>query len=139
MGFVMASDYEFILPLVVYLPRKTVKDKRFSVDINTIRGADRHSYNAAKKVYSEVMSEQLSGFDMIDNQIKVHYQYYAAMNNSPDLDNFIGGAKKFFQDAMVNHGLIKDDNVNFIPRNSEEYMGIDRLNPRIVAKVTVLD
>lgn len=132
-------DYEFTLPLVVYLPRKTKKDKRFSVDINAIRGADRFSYNNAKKIYCELMREQLEGYEMITSPIKVHYQYYAARNNSPDLDNFVGGAKKFFQDAMVNHGLIQDDNVNFIPKNSEEYMGLDRANPRIVARVTVLD
>ena len=29
--------------------------------------------------------------------------------------------------------------MHFIPKNSEEYMGLDRGNPRIVAKITVLD
>lgn len=69
----------------------------------------------------------------------IHYEFYAARNNSPDLDNFVGACKKFFQDAMVESGLIEDDNVNFIIRNSEEYCGVDKENPRIVAKVYVID
>lgn len=133
------SDYIFTLPLVVYLPRKTVKDKRFSVDINTIRGADRHSYNDAKKVYKGMIADQFEGLDMIEGPISVHYEYYAAMKNKPDLDNFVGGAKKFFQDAMVFHGLIPDDHVYIIGFNSERFCGVDKDNPRIVAKVYVLD
>ena len=133
------SDYAFTLPLVVYLPLKTKKDKRFSVDINTIRGADRFSYNNAKIIYKHMISDQFEGLEMIDGNISVHYEFYAARNNHPDLDNFVGGAKKFFQDAMVFHGLIKDDNVKVIGFNSERYCGVDKHNPRIVAKVTVLD
>lgn len=131
------SDYEFILPLVVYIPRKTMKDIRFGVDINTIIGENRFNYAKAKKIYCEHMREQLEGFDMIEGQIHVHYEYWAARNNAPDLDNFVGGAKKFFNDAMKNHGLIEDDNVHFIPTDSSEYRGVDRANPRIVASIMI--
>ena len=133
------SDYEFTLPLVVYIPRKTMKDKRFGVDINTFKSMDRHSYNNAKKIYSEHMRGQIEGFEMIDGKVHISYEYYAARNNSPDLDNFVGGAKKFFQDSLTQHGLIKDDNVHYIVSSSEKYCGVDRDNPRIKAKITVLD
>lgn len=133
------SDYEFILPLVVYIPLKTKPDIRFGVDVNTFKSMNRFNYNKAKAIYCEHMREQLEGFEMIRGQIAVHYTYYKNINNSPDLDNFVGGAKKFFQDAMVSHGLIEDDNVNFIPRNSESYGGHSPGNGRIVAKITVLN
>ena len=133
------ADYEFTLPLVVWLPMKRVKDKRFSVDINFIRGANRFDYNKAKIQYKHMIADQFDGLPKNVGRITVHYEYYAAINNSPDLDNFVGGAKKFFQDAMVYHGLIEDDNVNFIGFNSERYCGKDGENPRIVAKVNVLD
>jgi len=135
----MSNDYEFTLPLAVWLPMKRVKDKRFSVDINFIRGANRFDYNKAKIAYKEMIEDQFEGLELIDGCISVHYEYYAARNNSPDLDNFIGGAKKFFQDAMVDCGLIADDNVNVIGFNSERYCGVDKDNPRIVAKVYVID
>jgi Holliday junction resolvase RusA-like endonuclease len=57
------------------------------------------------------------------------------MNNSPDLDNFIGTVKKFFQDALVESGLIEDDNIKFIISNSETYGGIDKENPRVEAEI----
>lgn len=128
------SDYEFTLPLVVQVGGEK---SRFGVDVNTFKSRDRWAYNKAKKAYCEHMREQLEGFDMIEGQIHVHYEYWKAMDNAPDLDNFVGGAKKFFQDAMVKHGLIEDDNINFITSNSEEYRGLDRENPRIVASITV--
>lgn len=136
------SDYEFTLPLKVMLYRSTKADRKFSVDLNAFRSAHHRTYTEAKRAYSKHMKDQLEGFDMITGNIHVHYDYYAQSvteKRAPDLDNFCGAAKKFFQDAMVNHKLLKDDNVNFIVSNSEKYCGIDKGNPRIVAKVTVLD
>ena len=137
MGMKM-SDYEFILPLMVILPRKRSPDRKFSVNMNTFTGIKPHTYDEAKKMYREVMREQLEGFDMIFGKIHISYDYYARMDNSPDLDNFVSAAKKFFQDAMVGHGFIQDDNVHFIVSSSERYCGIDRKNPRIVAKIDLL-
>ncbi|MCP4800351.1 MAG: hypothetical protein GY893_10435, partial [bacterium] len=86
----------------------------------------------------EVVKPQLDGLDQVEGKIHCHYEFYAARNNGPDLDNFVGGAKKFFQDAMVECGFLPEDNVNVIGSNSEKYMGIDRKNPRIVCKIQVL-
>ena len=65
--------------------------------------------------------------------------YYAARDNSPDLDNFTSVSKKFFQDAMVELGLIHDDNINHIISTSEYYGGIDRKNPRVMAYITIVE
>lgn len=136
------SDYEFTLPLVVYIPRSTKEDRRFSVDLNTFRAAHHRTYTGAKRAYSDYMKDQLSGFEMITGNVHIHYDYYAksvTKKRAPDLDNFVGAAKKFFQDAMTKHKLIEDDNVNYIVSSSEKYCGIDKDNPRIVAKITVLE
>ena len=53
--------------------------------------------------------------------------------------SFVGTVKKFFQDAIVECGLLPDDNVNYIVANSEVYGGIDKDNPRVEAFITVLD
>lgn len=135
----MSWDYEFDLPLYLTFTYKTKKPKTIAVNINWYRNAHHIELNNAKKMYSELMREQIKSFEPLPEgvKIRVHYQYYAARNNNPDLDNFVGAAKKFFQDAMVSHGFIPEDNVNVIYKNSEEYMGIDRENPRIVARVYV--
>ena len=128
----------FTLPLFVILKRKTKKDVRLSVNLNTFRSMHHRTYTEAKVEYARVMDEQLNKFDPITGELHIHYDYYAAMNNSPDLDNFVGAAKKYFQDAMVKSGFIEDDNVNFIVSNSEKYCGIDRKNPRIEVTIKEL-
>ena len=135
----MMSDFEFTLPLMVMLPRKRGPDRKFSVNMNTFTGIKPFTYDSAKKAYRDYMEEQLTSVEPANGTISITYDYYARMNNSPDMDNFVSAGMKFFQDAMVNHGFIEDDNVHFIPCYSARYMGIDRKNPRIVAKITVLD
>lgn len=135
------SEYKFTLPLSVHLKRKTKKDKKVSININWFRSAHHRHYEEAKKVYSDLMREQIISFDPLPggSKVRIKYSFYAALNNNPDLDNFVGAAKKFFQDALVNHGFIDDDNVNYIIANSEKYCGIDRRNPRIEATVIVYE
>lgn len=132
------SDYKFILPLTLTLPRKTKSDAKVSVNLNWFRSAHHRNYDAAKVAYANHMKEQLTSVDGPKGKLHINYDYYAARNNSPDLDNFVGAAKKFFQDAMVKHGFIEEDNVNVIVSASEKYCGIDRANPRIEATIQVL-
>lgn len=132
------SDWEFTLPLTVVMPKKTKKDKKVSINVNWYRNAHHRVSNDVKKAYKELIKIQFDGVRKPEGKIHVHYEYYAARNNAPDLDNFVGTAKKFFQDAMAELGFIEDDNVNFIPSNSEKYCGVDKENPRIVAKIQEL-
>ena len=132
------ADYKFTLPLYgVARPKKGAKTQ--SISVNWYRNAHHRESNNAKIKFKALIAEQLSAYDKINGKIKIKYVYYAARNNSPDLDNFVGTVKKFFQDAIVEAGLIEDDNVNFIVGNSEEYGGIDRANPRIEAFIRVID
>ena len=132
------SDWTFDLPLKVVMPRKTKKDKVIPINLNWYRNAHHRESNDAKKAYKALIADQFDGLTKPNGKIHVHYEYYAARNNSPDLDNFVGCGKKFFQDAMTELGFIPDDNVNYIVSNSEKYCGIDRKNPRLVAKVQEL-
>ena len=80
--------HRFTLPLHVNLKRKTKKDVRLSVNLNTFRAMHHRTYTEAKIEYARVMGEQLNKFDPLTGKMHVHYDYYAAMNNNPDLDNF---------------------------------------------------
>ena len=132
------SNYKFILPLYgIAKPTKTSKNP--SLSVNWYRNAFHRTSNDAKKAFKLHMKSQMDKFDPIEGKIKVHYVYYSKANNSPDLDNFIGTVKKFFQDSLVEHGLLEDDNVNFIVANSEAYGGCDKDDPRVEAFITVLE
>lgn len=121
-------SYKFILPIYGVT-------KKGAIAVNWYRNAHYQQSNQAKIKFKALIQEQLDSFDPIDGKIKIKYTYFAKANNSPDLDNFVGTVKKFFQDALVESGLIEDDNVNFIVANSEYYGGIDRNNPRVEAEI----
>ena len=124
-------SYHFTLPLYGVT--------KGAVSVNWYRNAHHHVSNKAKKEFKKQIQNQLNQFDKIETPVKIKYTYYAARNNSPDLDNFVGTAKKFFQDALVESGLIEDDNVHFIVANNEKYGGIDKDNPRIEAVIIGAD
>ena len=121
-------SYKFTLPLYGVT-------KKGAIAVNWYRNAHYQTSNAAKINFKKLIQDQLNQFDKIETPIKIKYTYYAKANNGPDLDNFVGTVKKFFQDALVESGLIEDDNVNFIISNSESYGGIDRDNPRVEAEI----
>tara|TARA_R100000951_G_C2571544_1_gene158911 strand:+ start:328 stop:708 length:381 start_codon:yes stop_codon:yes gene_type:complete len=125
-------SYKFTLPLYGVT-------KGSVISINWYRNAHYQKSNNAKKKFKKMIAPQLEQFDPIQGKIKIKYTYFAKANNSPDLDNFIGTVKKFFQDALAEGGLIEDDNVNFIVANSESYGGIDKENPRVEAEIILLD
>ena len=126
------SDYRFTLPIYGVV-------KGSAINVNWYRNAHYQVSNKAKKKFKAMIMDQLDCLDPIKGRIQIRYTYYAKINNDPDLDNFVGTVKKFFQDALVESGLIEDDNVNIIVGNSERYGGIDRGDPRVEAVITCLD
>lgn len=127
-------SYKFILPIYgVAKPTKTAKNP--PINVGWYRNVHYRGSNDAKIKFKKMIQGQLDQFDKIETPIKIKYTYYAKGNNSPDLDNFVGTVKKFFQDALVESGLIEEDNVKFIVASSESYGGIDKENPRVEAEV----
>ena len=129
-------DYEFELPIYNVI-KKTKYNKETAITLNWYCNAHRYTRNNAKKKFKQMVSEQIKSHDPIPEGVKlsVSYEYYAKRNGT-DLDNFVCIARKFFQDAMSELGLITDDNTKVIVKSSERYMGIDRENPRLIAKIT---
>lgn len=126
-------SYKFTLP--IYNVIKTTKsNKNQAITLNWRAIAHRFTYSKAKKSFSSIMKEQIESFDPINHTVKIKYTYYAKRNGT-DLDNFVGMTKKFFQDSLVDHGFLPDDNVKYIVANSECYGGIDKDNPRVEAEI----
>ncbi len=128
------SDYEFELPCYITHGKKT-----YPINLNWYRNAHHQVSNAVKKKFSSIIKPQFDGLPKIEGKVHIKLVYYASRNNSPDLDNFTSVAKKFFQDSMVEFGLIDDDNVNCIVSTSEYYGGIDRDNSRVSVYITMIE
>lgn len=129
-------DYEFNLPIYGVI-KKTKNNSNCAITFNWACAANRWEYSKAKKRFKVMISKQLDKFDKIEGKLSINYVYYAKRKGT-DLDNFISIVKKYFQDALSESGLIVDDNCSVIVRNSEEYAGIDKDNPRVMAFINVV-
>ena len=129
------ADYKFILPIYgIIKPTRKVKNPALS--LNWYRNVHYRGNNQAKKAFKKHMQSQLNKFDAIDGEISIHYKYYAKRKGT-DLENFVTVVKKYFQDALSESGLIKDDNCSVIVENREKYMGVDKGNPRVECFIKV--
>lgn len=73
----------------------------------------------------------------IDKPVKLIYSYYEP-NKKRDLDNISGYFHKVFQDALVNCGVIHNDNRHYIVGFTDEFY-IDNKHPRIEIKIVEVE
>ena len=122
--------HKIISPLFVTLPRKTVKDKRISLNMNTYRNLHHRISNDAKKAYSEALREQLEGLS-IQTPVEVTYKVYKASKRRLDKMNVISVVSKFLLDSITEYGCWEDDNDDYVKKETIMPTELDRENPRV--------
>ena len=119
---------EIILPIYT----NTSKKKKVLVSLNWYRNAHYGIKDKVKKQYHEIVYEQLRGARKpFDKRIGVKYQLWYKRGDC-DLMNVVSVLDKFLLDALVQAGMIKDDNVNKYISCHAEVGGKDSKNPRLV-------
>jgi Holliday junction resolvase RusA-like endonuclease len=116
-------------PLEIYLPRKTMDDKKILINLNVYRNLHRFSENQAKKIYCELMRPQMEGL-VLETPITLTYTLYKRSNRKLDRANPLCIIEKYFCDALVEHGCIPDDNDEYIKWSHYETGGVDKENYR---------
>jgi Holliday junction resolvase RusA-like endonuclease len=122
--------HKIISPLFVTLPRKTVKDKRIALNMNTYRNLHHRISNDAKKAYSEALREQLEGLD-IQTPVEVTYKVFKASKRRLDKMNVISVVSKFLLDSITEYGCWEDDNDHYVKTETILPTELDRENPRV--------
>jgi Holliday junction resolvase RusA-like endonuclease len=122
--------HKIISPLFVTLPRKTVKDKRIALNMNTYRNLHHRISNDAKKAYSETLREQLEGLS-IQTPVEVTYKVYKASKRRLDKMNVISVVSKFLLDSITEYGCWEDDNDDYVKTETILPTELDRENPRV--------
>ena len=117
-------------PLFVTLPRKTVKDKRIALNMNTYRNLHHRISNDAKKAYSEALREQLEGL-VIQTPVEVTYKVFKASKRRLDKMNVISVVSKFLLDSITEYGCWEDDNDDYVKTETILPTELDRDNPRV--------
>jgi Holliday junction resolvase RusA-like endonuclease len=122
--------HNIISPLFVTLPRKTVKDKRIALNMNTYRNLHHRISNDAKKAYSEALREQLEGLS-IQTPVEVTYKVFKASKRRLDKMNVISVVSKFLLDSITEYGCWEDDNDHYVKTETILPTELDRENPRV--------
>jgi Holliday junction resolvase RusA-like endonuclease len=124
------SEIKFNTPYALILPRKKGKDKRISINLNTYRNLHFQINNQCKKMYKEMMREQLEG-RKIDTPVEITYQVFKPSKRSLDKMNVVSIASKYFLDAVTEYGCWEDDNDDNVKTEIILPTELDRDNPRI--------
>lgn len=119
-----------VMPLAFYKERKTKKPKRIPLSMNRYRNAQYFESNRAKKEYKETVLPMVWGI-LIKKPIYIKYTLYADNNRAIDLDNWCIIHSKFFADALVDHGILPDDNTKRIKQHVYTYWWVDKWRWRV--------
>ncbi len=122
--------HKIVSPLHVIIPRRIKKDRKVSLNLNIYRNLH-HSVNGlAKKVYTEMMREQLEGLK-INTPVEITYQVFKPTRRILDKMNIVSVVSKFLLDAITEYGCWEDDNDNFVKTETILPTELDRTNPRV--------
>ena len=122
--------YEITVPL-----RVMVGKKPFMLNLNTYRNTHYQILNQAKRNFKQAIKSQLNNLPPL-NKITIHYTIYYKDKRKFDLDNIVSVIAKFFQDALVENGIIPEDNYTIVIGSSNNFGGISKDNPRCVIQIT---
>lgn len=121
-------------PVYIIVPRKTKKDRKYSLNLNQYRNWKFMVSNMLKDTFSEGMRRVLSDVKLKD-ELYITYKYYKGSNRRSDKNNVISIVDKFFCDSLVKYDIIPDDNDNIIISTHNHQTEIDKLNPRVEARL----
>lgn len=125
---------DLILPTVLWLPRKTKKDKRYPLNLNQYRNAKYIVNHQAKRLFKQVVSPELLKVPELDKPIRIVYRLVLKQKRG-DVANVCSIVDKFFCDALVETGKIADDDYSLIPTVEYRFERVDKHYPCCIAEI----
>lgn len=126
---------KIISPLFVDLPRKTMKDKRIYLNLNTYLYLHYRIISQTNHAYKEIMREQLEPVKMFKKPVDIVFTLFKGSKRNLDRANSLSMVEKFSCDALVFFGCLEDDNDNYIHSTTYLTGGIDRKDPRVEIEI----
>ena len=116
--------------MYVELPKKTKKNVNVWLNMNRFMNLHHIMKNNAKKVFFEVMRDQLEGIK-IDTPVNITYQLFSPDRRRRDKMNAIAVVSKFLLDAITHYDCWEDDNDDFVKTETILPTEYDKGNGRI--------
>ena len=126
---------KLVLPL--YLIVGKGKPKKLPLNLNHYRNAHFHVLNSMKVQFKKAISSQLT-FPKLTEPVKISYVLYPPTRRELDISNVLCIVDKYLCDALVEAGLMEDDNFNHLPQVEFRFGAVDKENPRAEAFIQPL-
>lgn len=130
------TGLERIFTLQLPLREKVNKRDYEAINLNIYRNQHHYKRNNQKKAFHERMKKPLAKLPRL-GKIWLHYEIYPKTRRRLDTMNPGSVIDKFFSDALVECGVLEDDNYDFVVFNSFCVVGVDKENPR--CDVTIIE
>ena len=131
------------LPLSLVIPRKTKADKIFSLNLNVYRNAHHMVLNDAKARWKGIVEDAIHYWQQPDNGYKapLHFTYtvFPGNNRAFDLANVLPIVQKFTDDALIDAGIISDDNFKVVRAIDYRFGGVDKERPRVELEIRPME
>ena len=124
-------------PLYVDLPRKTKKDKRVYINMNSYRNLHFLVNNQVKKMYLEAVRDQLEGLT-IQTPVEITYKVYKKTSRRLDKMNVVAITSKYLLDAITELGCWEDDNDDHVKTETILPTELDRANSRVEVTIKTI-
>ena len=108
--------------------------KMFVLNMNIYRNSHFRTLAKTKKLYGELMAEQVRALPKMEKVI-LHYQLYPKSHRLTDLDNVCSIHAKYIQDCLVYWERIPEDNYKFVIGSTQEMGVVDKINPRMEVRI----
>jgi len=113
------------------IPRKTKGPKRYAMSLSNYRNQHHRSNAGAKVFYSKLIAPQVKRLPKIEGKVSITLTMFPPSRRRYDLDNWGSVTAKFFQDCLVEHKIIEDDDASTVTRVTFLPGTVDPKNPRI--------
>ena len=106
------------------------KKKTHYLNLNKYKQWHFQENNRLKKLFKISVAKFIRQLEPIKGRCKLTYTIYYENNRKFDIDNVGAVVSKFNSDALVELGVLVEDNYDYVVEIVFKYGGIDRDNPR---------
>ena len=124
----------WIISLPITIP--VSKKNKFSLNLNQYRNTHFQILNKAKVNFHTAVAALIKHLPFIES-CGITYTLYVPTKRRVDIRNICSVVDKFFCDTLVESGKLADDNFQVVRSVSYQFGGVDSLNPRVEARITL--
>lgn len=118
------------LSVPIKLEVGVVKKKTYYLNLNGYRNWQFQLNNQLKKTFKIQVAEKVRELTPVTGTCRIEYTIYYPTRRLFDIDNIGSVITKFTHDALVEFGILEDDNYKIVEEITYKFGGIDKEDPR---------